>query len=420
MSPLSLIGAYMADNSITFPYDQILPVAGGVAGGVAGKIAGAAREVVCPLYKKYPSFMTGQWANSPLASYNDGFLNQFCAPTMDLPAAPTVPFTGGQCNCVNYIVSFTATGLPGGSESGTTVIPGPVDGPIQIFTAINNEGNKIYNWGFYGGTSACGGRRYFPYLTNAAEAVKVVINSVVRQDSTADTCGTLAPQYPKVNPSPPELQVNVPVQISPNINVTVPVSVFAPVSILAPSLKIGDFNVDFNLGGLTISPSLNVNVGTNPPATTAPIQPTPGDSPPDRDYTELLNSIFRLAKRIRECQDCDKDYDFLVTGIVGGSANSITVPIGGIPLTAAVTLVSRPTNAKVQPGRGEPDVVFAGWGWWSGNDYLTTREPIDAQTKLFYAPENPSPATFHYTVTPGYSAQMLMSYKKLKNPVPNV
>jgi len=410
----------MPENSVLVPYNAITSGAGATVGGVAGKIAGAARDVVCPLYRDYPSFMTGEWANNPLASYNDGFLNEFCTPPGQLPAAPTPPYTGGQCGNVSYRCTFTVSGVPGTPLTSSIDLQGAItefavgdagtfpDGSpaVALFATYNVfPGAATQRSNLFGRTSP---------------GLKLDNVSIVRLDGNPDNCGNVAPKYPIARPPDSALQVNVPIQISPNVNVTVPVSVFAPVEIFAPSLKIGDFNVDFNLGGLTISPALNINIPGTSPNGSKPIQPAPGEKPIDRNYDELLTKIFRLAQRIRECQDCDKDYDFFVTGVVGGSANSITVPIGGIPLTAAVTLVSRPSNAKVQTGRGEPDVVFAGWGWWSGNDYLSERQPIDAQTKLFYAPENPSPAKFHYTVTPGYSAQMLMSYKKLKNPVPNV
>lgn len=408
----------MSENSYLVPYNFVTGAAGAGAAAAVSGIADAARSIACPLYRDFPAFMTGSWANNPLANYNDGLLNALCAPANQLPTPPATQPTGGQCPGVQYRVTANLSSegqLPttvNNTFTGTFV-------SLQSERGNNdNSGNPTFNAILRTIRSSDGVRLISNVFGPSGNPIVITNVQITRVDGLPDTCGDAPIIYPKDNPPPALLNPTINLKLAPNFTVNAPVTVFAPIDTFAPSLKIGDFNIDFNLGGLNITPTLNVNLpgsrqgGSNPPT------PPAGQTPSDRNQDEFNGVVLRYLKRLRDCQNCDLDYDFNVTGVVGGSANSITVPIGAIPLTAAVTLISLPTNKKIQPGRGQPDVVFAGWAWWSGNDYMTERMPIDANTKLFYAPENPSPAKFHYTVTPGYSAQALMSYKIRKNPLP--
>jgi hypothetical protein len=278
----------------------------------------------------------------------------------------------------------------------------------------------LYNFGVYGGSDACGGNRYFELIGNVSDGSTCTITSVVRQDSQPDTCGDPPSQYPRVRPPDYQLNTTVNVQVSPNFSVVAPVEVFAPVTNFSPQLALGPFNVDFNLGGINISPSVNIGTGNQNQVTQPVPTPPPTQSQPDRNYDEILSLIVKYLHYQRLCDPTDCDYDFHVTGAYGGQSNQIPVPAGGIPVAVALSIVQQPVNAKREYGVTSPDVLYAGWAWWSGNSNLEAREPIDSQFKLYRAAENPSPTQFVWTCRTGFQAQAIMTYKTLKSPLPPV
>lgn len=410
----------MPDTSVLIPYPNAQHEFGEFIGDNLKNVANQGADIVCQLYKDYPGFMTGQAFNNPIAPYNDGLLNSLCEPRNLLPDAPTVPFDGGQCVCVNYLIAFTATGLPGGSESGTIVIPGAVSPPVKNYSGTSIDGQKVYTWGWYGGSTACGGRQYYAYLTNASENVVVTVNSATRQDGLPDECGNMPPTYPREVPGGDTLNFPTTINTSPNITINAPVSVFAPVNNFTPQIKIGDFNFDFNLGGLEIGLDPNFTLPPGKDVPTLPPVPQPGNNQQDRNYDAILAELLKYAKRLRECQDCDDDYSFLFTGGTSGNAASITVPSGGIPISCGISISVVPTNAREEPGAGEPRVLYAGWAWFEGNGFLGERMPIDADNKLFIAPQNPAVQKFRWTMRIGFNGSAIMSYKVKRNPLPPV
>lgn len=402
----------MASAPITVPYSGAgNPVYDGMS-SLAKGVFEATKSVSCPLYRDFPGFMTGEMFGSPFAAQTDSLLNDLCNPTGNVPPPPSVPFTGGQCECVNYIVTWTLDGYGIGQSGGSVVRPGPIGRVYARSTGSSGQKQTGFNFG----TPDCGAG-FFSIISSALDGT-TTITSVVRQDGQPDTCGTLPPSYPITQPPEGDLNVNVPIQVSPNFSINVPVSVFAPFTQIVPTLRIGDFNIDFDLGGLTISPDIDLNFpGTNPTNQPVP-QPPPGQKPSDRVEKCDLTEVLKYLKRLRECQECDRDYDFLQTGFVSGRSGSITVPAGGIPLTVGLELIKKPSNSKEQPGLTEPNVVYGGWGWFSGNGFMTERMPIDSDLKLFDAPEKPSPQSFSFTCQVGYEARATMTYKRLKNPLP--
>ncbi len=410
----------MPDSSALVPYPNQQHAFGEFVGDNLKNLANAAADTACNLYQNYPGFMTGSMFNNPIAPYNDGLLNSLCAPRNKLPAAPSVPFTGGQCQCISYLVSFNYSIVGGSSGSNAIVVPGPVSAIVKEAISPSTSQPVLYNFGVYGGSDACGGNRYFELIGNVSDGSTCTITSVVRQDSQPDTCGDPPSQYPRVRPPDYQLNTTVNVQVSPNFSVVAPVEVFAPVTNFSPQLALGPFNVDFNLGGINISPSVNIGTGNQNQVTQPVPTPPPTQSQPDRNYDEILSLIVKYLHYQRLCDPTDCDYDFHVTGAYGGQSNQIPVPAGGIPVAVALSIVQQPVNAKREYGVTSPDVLYAGWAWWSGNSNLEAREPIDSQFKLYRAAENPSPTQFVWTCRTGFQAQAIMTYKTLKSPLPPV
>lgn len=408
----------MPDNSITIPYASPGRAFGeGVADNIKG-VANAAGDAVCGLYRDYPGFMTGSMFGSPLAAASDGMFNSLCSPRGLLPDAPTPNPPGGQCVCQLYTVTFFFQPAEGGPPLvSTRVLPGPIGSVIKVNTTAGG-GAPAADFGFAVGSAACGGRSNFNIAGGANRAASAGISSIVPADGGPDLCGNLAPSYPITQPPDNAINFNVPVTFSPNFTVNTPVTIFPPVLNLSPSFRFGDLNIDLNLGGLTISPAINIGGGQNPPGVPTQPTPQPGNEQSDRNYDEILSRLLRLANRARLCQDCDDDYDFLQSGLTGGRSGRIFLPPGSSMVAAALLIVTEPTNPKKETGSGQNDVYYAGWGWFESNGNYDTRQPIDSQGKIFYPNLNPSPNSFVFTMRTGYSAQALITYKRRKVPLP--
>lgn len=410
----------MAGQPVLVPYPGAGNPVFDALSTTAKSVFTATKAVSCPLYRDFPAFMTGQDIGSPAAAANDSFLNNLCNPTGDLPAPPTPqPFTGGQCAQL-YDVVYKA-GDAGSSPGNLTLtrVAGPVRGIFKQSSQAIAGTEDVFIIAGSGVAGATWTGKIQVGGTLIAPAVHSIV-SVTPSFGGPDVCGNPAPLYPVTSPAGPQLEVNIPVQFSPNFEVTVPVKVFAPIGVFAPSLRVGPFNVDFDLGGLTITPDIDINFpGITPPGRPNP-QPPAGQTPGDRAKPCNLDEVLKYLKRIRECQECDRDFDFLQTGFVSGTSGVVTVPSGGIPLTVGMEITQKPSNSKEQPGRGQPNVVYAGWGWFDGNGFLGDRLPVDAMMKLFDAPEKPSPQAFRFTMQAGYEARASMTYKRLKSPLPSV
>jgi hypothetical protein len=194
--------------------------------------------------------------------------------------------------------------------------------------------------------------------------------------------------------------------------------VFAPITNLTPTLKIGDFNVKFDLGGLEISPSINLNPPGSSPNGSPPVQPSPSDNPSSSPEDIDTEEILKYLRRLRECQKCDLDYDFSTTGSTSGRSGSVSIASSAIALAAELSVVNEPSNPRFMPGLGQPDFIQCGWCWFEGNGFLSERTPIDARTKVYYAPESRVGLTFRFTMWVGFTGSARMVYKVKKNPLP--
>lgn len=115
------------------------------------------------------------------------------------------PFDGGQCTCREYVV--TAPLYRDGSldRTFTPTLPGPIGSVIQ--GRVTDDGARRET-GFFYGSEACGGRRFFLMFSYGPEPDPTPdhrgsILSAVPADGGADDCGNPRPQPPIPPDFPP-------------------------------------------------------------------------------------------------------------------------------------------------------------------------------------------------------------------------
>lgn len=405
-------------DGVIVPYAQVAAGAGELMTGLNKGVIEATKSVMCPLYKNYPGYMTGQNFGSPLADASDALFQQVCNTPENPPPERLPPgFNGGNCVNVKYRVNFIGnTGQ--GQFSGFSDVFGPVQG-ISKENITNPQGQPALNFFLIGGINPDNGvRDKVSLVFNAPPDSFYTITSVTTPFGGTDNCGNTPNRFPIITPPDVALNLNVPVTLAPNLTVNAPVTVFAPFNNFAPSLKLGDFNIDFDLGGIKISPNIDINFNPANPVSKPPQQPSPGQQPQDRDYTEILSLIVRYLRRLRECQDCDLDYNFFTVQSTANQSGELLPPSGSVIVAVGFNITKSPSNPKREAGFNAPDVLYAGWGWFSGNGYMYERTPMDSAFKLFIAPRKPAIKSFCWTLRKGYEGVAVLTYKQLKNPLP--
>lgn len=389
-----------------------------LADGTAGtleKIGDAAASLACGLWSSYPAAMAGTGINDPSTQLMSALYDRMCKPRNQEPAPPQQPFSGGQCDCVMYAVSVTAW-LDGNFWfTNTNYYPGPISGGY-----LREEGSGFLSFGIDIGTPACGGRRRHNFISGFAEfknepgGAYCVINSVTRQDGAPDTCGSPSPQYPPTTIPPGEHSTNTPITIN-NTPIVVPVTI-VPTTIVAPvfirptlNVDVGGVNVNFDLGGLTISlPNPSGEDKKLPPGDWN--NPFPTDRPPasgqDIDLQPLKDALKRLEDDLAELKECacDEGSGVSLVGSALGSGRSgfFNLPADTVAVVCVVEKLS--SNAKTEKGLSAPDVYYAGWGWFQFQGGMAERMPLDCGTKVFPWTNEFQPEKFGYTCREGYTA----------------
>lgn len=264
----------------------------------AGAALGIYNDVAGKVNRSYDYTIPGLYGDR-LANALRGFCPR---PSPDgpgdfVPEPPPPPFSGGQCECVSYEVTYTFTSLVPGSTPRTFTgrYRGPI-GPVAIaYQAIPNTTRR--QAGFFYGAEACGGRQFELLQGYDPEQVSgrpsVVINSVSRVDGQPDNCGDPSPNpddpptFPDPSPPPsptppptpgpsidwpgigPITPILAPVvgiiYIDADANVRIPVTV----NVDLPDV---DINFDFNF-------DVNISDPTEPPK---PLPDKPGERDDDR------------------------------------------------------------------------------------------------------------------------------------------
>lgn len=386
---------------------------GNTTGGILSGVVDGAAQAVCELWENNPAGLLSGPLNDAMAGFTAGLADRLCRPRDMTPPDPPPPgFTGGQCQCLPYMVSWVIE-RGDGPEPSSATFNGPIS-PVRRY----NVGDNV-KWGFDFGTADCGGPQTFDILSVGAAIAgdypyQATITSVVPMGGGSDDCGNPLPIIPQglpvpfTPPGPLSLPlpggpiivtpVITPVVISPNIN-------FRP----EINISIGPFDVKFMPDGIdiNINPSFNlpsIPPGTGspqtpqlPPGSRPPVEPTP-DEPECPDYSGEFAELNDKLDDLLDCDRCEKEYTLIPNGSSSGNANIVTGLMDDV-VHATVNVTAAPVNTKTQSGAGAIDVKWLGWFWFLRDGRADERLPIDATTKTFTAP--PGVNGYAYTLYVG-------------------
>lgn len=388
-------------------------------------LANTAANVYCDAYAAYAgAFAPG---SSPLGLVRaiDAFNSRLCSPRNKRPPAlPSSPFSGGQCP-INYTVAYTGES-PGGTTTGAfSNVRGPISG-VSIQTTPG--GQRL--WGIQaqpvGGIPPGGFYGVFTADPDDPDIGSFFLNiTSVTPQSGPDNCGNPAPQYqPRVAPEialSPTLSVNlggftlnanaiiIPTKFEANANFDVGVEV-----------KIGDFNIQFDAGGVTINnefkPTVEINLpgsgdGRTPPPPSAPIKRE--DECPD--FTDVETDLEEVLKLLKDIKKCACDEEILTRSYPTSGSLDVSSPEGDI-FAAVLNVNTLPPNVRSQFGGGAaPDVYYLGWySFGIAPSPKGDRLPISYTSNSFIAPKGAK--SFSYTLYEGGEGILTLLY--FKNPPP--
>lgn len=370
---------------------------GTTTGDTLRNAANAAANTVCNLYRDYPSGIIPSFGTSPPGQFTDGLMRSLCGPRGTLPDPPVSPFNGGQCVCVSYDVTFVRSTNGGPELTSTNSKLGPIQGVVSE-PVPGGDGSTV-NFYIVSGSPDCGGVSKSSVIGNVNPSNSYVrITNVVRTDGLPDTCGNLPTDYPDETPPITNYNTNVDVNIG-GTTISTPVTiiptVFAPVNIFRPELnvKVGPINVNLSLGGVTFSPSFEVNAPiTLPGKDPRPLPPTP-TKPKDPANQEAcdLTEVIDLLEDIKDCACEDGTLKSTVYGASEG--REITLPVN--TKSVLVNVVNVGNGVKLQVGEGEArDVRFLGWCAFGAGGDPGERVPISFVRSHFIAPEGSTHFTY--------------------------
>lgn len=229
---------------------------------VGKNLANAARTAYCSLYRQYPYYTTGTFADVPgqiAKGLNDTICND-----QSPPPDPSPPVTGGQCTGVVYTLSTTVhyeaffNGISQGmqTQNGSQGVSGAIR---ELHYAI--EGTKVYARFIeaYGTPTYPLGVQQQSLLLEQQPPNPLVYNrfvsvdfSLTRNDGQADNCGNPPPDWKDRTTPPPSLidDVNINVNITPTLVVNVPVTInnFITNNNSRPTVIIKNPSIKFEFG----------------------------------------------------------------------------------------------------------------------------------------------------------------------------
>ena len=405
--------------------------------------ANAAAKMICGIYGKSPSTVVNIIpAGGGLIDNSRGVFDDLCAPNQ-LPPAPSLPFSGGQCDGIGYNVFLNYTTQRGVQppDCGLTQVAtnsnvGYAFGPISG-VRLANGGNFVNSCGVYTytdivltckGTNLTGPQPLGEYkITSASrgDILSMSVASIQRGDGQPDICGNPSPSYPPPSATPSDFTDVAIVHISPTATVSVPITFTPTVSPVIGNFRpefnfnVGGINVNLSPAGFTFSPTLEIPV--NLPSPYFDPRSSPGSprliNPPSNgagtsplDLAAITARLKRIEQEIIDCCAAGHPYsppplaNIIVTSLGSGAGGTLTLP--ALTFRVDVNITVRPAREKLQVGTLSPDVLFAGWARFS--DGLTTgkRQAIDS-VKTFFSPTERIANTFTYTLYTGYVATVI-------------
>ena len=415
--------------------------AAGNLSGLLGLVDQAA-TAICGLYGKSPSsFLRVIDPTNGLIDNSRPVFDDLCTNVAPLPPGPAPPYSGGQCNGIVYTVTvfyqqnYCNNGVPAfRSAQSSDVFYGPITSVTPISQISVPCGGSSLNGSQFaaiacrgGGTGAAGVAQIINLpisQSGSSPAASITSVTMTRNDGQPDSCGSPPISYPPPSSNPNDYTKIVPYPVPGGGTINIPVTIvptFAPSpGIFRPEVNVtvGGMNVNFSLGGFTLSPTVslpvNVNFPVGDPRSNAPnptpIAPRPGPAAPPFDPTAIITRLHRMEQEIIDCCAAFHPYsppplsNIIATSLGSGQGGTFVLP----PLTfrVDVQITTRPTREKVQIGVLSPDVLFAGWARFSDGATTGKRQAIDS-VKTFFSPTERIANAFTYTLYTGYVATVI-------------
>lgn len=235
-----------------------------MAGSFQDELLNGLRSAWCTVLQNTGNFLDAlpdpivESGDVPIARLNRWLYRQFC--NREPPAAPTPPFSGGQCPTM-YDVTLLKNAVlgngdpkPGYPDSITVRGMGPVEGfiitqdpgSVQVIFVVFADGNDY------------AGNLNLP----DEEFVNCAITNIVRLDGLPDNCGDPPPETPP--PEPDYNDIDVDIEYSPDVgaDITVPVNfTFAPVRVNIRGEATIPINIDVGGVNAYVNGEFNLNTG---------------------------------------------------------------------------------------------------------------------------------------------------------------
>jgi hypothetical protein len=233
----------------------------------------------------------------------------------DAPPPNSPPFTGGQCECAGYRVTFQRTIAATNDRQVITTQPFP--GPITGLFESQESGATFLRLEH----GLCSGQQYFGQtrtLVSSTGALSSFGILSVQRTSGQDNCGNPPVVYPPLTPPDVTIPRDVTYENSLGVTVVVPVvfvyaraNIDARANITIPFTATVNAGVTFN-GTVNLDGSVTINVGSSVPSgrpkdprkspcddIAIPVEdpspdPTDSDQPdnPDRDKEEVIIGVL--------------------------------------------------------------------------------------------------------------------------------
>ena len=414
------------------------------AGNLSGllNLVDYAATAICGLYGKSPSsFLRVIDPANGLIDNSRPVFDDLCTNVAPLPPGPTLPYSGGQCDAVvyqvtvNYQQNYCNNGVPAvRAASSSDIFYGPITSVTPVTPISVPCGGSSLNGSEFAAIACRGSGNGAPGIaqvlnlpisqSGSSPAASITSVTMTRGDAKPDICGNPPVSYPPPSSDPNDYTKIVPYPVPGGGTINIPVTIvptFAPSpGIFRPEVNVtvGGMNVNFSLGGFTLSPTVSLPVNVNFPfgdpranaPTPTPIAPRPAPAAPPFDPTAIITRLHRIEQEIIDCCAAFHPYspppfaNIIATSLGSGQGGTFVLP----PLTfrVDVQITARPTREKVQFGVLSPDVIFAGWARFSDGTTTGKRQAIDS-VKTFFSPTERIANTFTYTLYTGYVATVI-------------